>query len=51
MKNADDLIKVDSVYVLKQDIIVKVNTKIPVFMFKFENTDYNLQYIVTTKVK
>lgn len=33
-------------YGLKQDIIAKVNTKTKVLMFKFEDTDYKLQYIV-----
>jgi len=33
-------------YGLKQDIITKINTKTRVIMFKFEDSDYKLQYIV-----
>ena len=38
-------------YGLKQDIITKINTKSRYMMFKFEDTGYTLQYIVSPLVK
>jgi len=38
-------------YGISGNIITKINTKNGIILFKFEDTDYTLQYIVSTQVK